>query len=254
MNRIFTFTSRNLKELLRDPLSYIFCLGFPLVMLVIMSIINGSIPPEAGMTLFRIDNLAGGIAVFGLSFVMLFTCLTVAKDRAGAFLVRLYATPMRSSDFIAGYILPVLTLAVAQLVITFGASFVVSLFSDVEINVGGLLLAVVCLIPSAVLFITLGLLFGSIFSEKAAPGLCSVIISAASLLGGVWFDADGIGGVMLKICQALPFYHSTKVARAAVALDFDALLLPLVVTTAWAVVVSVAAVLAFKAKMRADLS
>ena len=60
MNRVLAFSGRNLKELLRDPLSYIFCLGFPLVMLVIMSIVNQSIPPEAGMTIFNIENLAGG--------------------------------------------------------------------------------------------------------------------------------------------------------------------------------------------------
>ena len=93
MKKVLAFSSRNFKELLRDPLSYIFCLGFPLIMLIIMSVINESIPPEANMTLFRIENLAGGIAVFGLSFVMLFTTLTVSKDRSGAFLVRLYATP-----------------------------------------------------------------------------------------------------------------------------------------------------------------
>ena len=69
MNRILAFSGRNLKELLRDPLSYIFCLGFPLVMLVIMSIVNQSIPPEAGMTIFNIENLAGGIAMFGQSFI-----------------------------------------------------------------------------------------------------------------------------------------------------------------------------------------
>lgn len=99
MNRVLAFSGRNLKELLRDPLSYIFCLGFPLVMLVIMSIVNQSIPPEAGMTIFNIENLAGGIAMFGQSFIMLFTRLSVSKDRSGAFLTRLYASPMKSFEF-----------------------------------------------------------------------------------------------------------------------------------------------------------
>lgn len=122
MNRVLAFSGRNLKELLRDPLSYIFCLGFPLVMLVIMSIVNQSIPPESGMTIFNIENLAGGIAMFGQSFIMLFTCLSVSKDRSGAFLTRLYASPMKSFDFIAGYTFPVLALSVIQSVITFAAS------------------------------------------------------------------------------------------------------------------------------------
>ncbi len=221
MNKISAFSARNFKEIIRDPLSYIFCLGFPLVMLIVMTVINDGIPPQTGMTIFRIDNLAGGIAVFGLTFVMLFTCLNVAKDRSGAFLVRLYATPMRSEDFILGYVLPTSLLAVLQILITLAAAFVVSLIVGIELNVLGLLLALLSLLPTVVMMIALGLLFGTLFSEKAAPGLCSIVISLASFLGGVWFDADGLGGVMLKICEVLPFYHAVKAARMASALKFD---------------------------------
>ena len=161
MNRVLAFSGRNLKELLRDPLSYIFCLGFPLVMLVIMSIVNQSIPPESGMTIFNIENLAGGIAMFGQSFIMLFTCLSVSKDRSGAFLTRLYASPMKSFDFIAGYTFPVLALSVIQSVITFAASMTAgAVMGTNTISAGGALMAVVVLIPGAVFFIAAGLLFG----------------------------------------------------------------------------------------------
>ncbi len=255
MNRIAAFSERNIKELLRDPLSYIFCLGFPLVMLVIMSIVNQSIPPEANMTIFNIENLAGGISMFGLSFVMLFTCLTVSKDRSGAFLTRLYASPMRSGDFLGGYMLPVLLLAVLQMMITFAASFLAAvIMGEDTLNVGGMLLAVVMLLPGAVFFISAGVLFGSLFNEKAAPGLCSIIISLASLLGGVWFDAEGAGGIMLDVCRVLPFYHSVKAARLATALQFEDIGVHLLVTIAYAAVFSVLASVVFRAKMRADLS
>ncbi len=256
MNRITAFSSRNIKELLRDPLSYIFCLGFPLVMLVIMSIINQSIPAEANMTVFNIENLASGIAMFGLSFVMLFTCLTVTKDRSGAFLTRLYASPMRSADFIAGYTLPVLALAVIQIIITFAASFLtaVVLGETDALNIGGLLLAVVALIPGAVFFISAGLLFGSLFNEKAAPGLCSIIISLSCMLGSVFFDAESAGGIMLDICKVLPFFHSVKAARLATALDFSDIGIHLLITCAYAVVFMILASVVFRSKMRADLS
>ena len=42
--RAMTFASRNIKEILRDPLSYIFCLGLPIVMLIVMTIVDSSIP------------------------------------------------------------------------------------------------------------------------------------------------------------------------------------------------------------------
>ena len=253
MNKISAFSARNFKEIIRDPLSYIFCLGFPLVMLIVMTVINDGIPPQTGMTIFRIDNLAGGITVFGLTFVMLVTCLNVAKDRSGAFLVRLYATPMRSEDFILGYVLPTSLLAVLQILITLAASFVVSLIVGIKLNVLGLLLAILSLLPTVVMMRALGLLFGTLFSEKAAPGLCSIVISLASFLGGVWFDADGLGGVMLKICEVLPFYHAVKAARMASALKFDGYLPHLLITLAYCVAITVASVIVFKSKMKADL-
>ena len=256
MNRIMAFTSRNIREMLRDPLSYIFCLGFPIVMLLIMTLVNSSIPEEAGMTVFRIDNLCGGIAFFGLTFVMLFTALSISKDRSGAFLVRMYATPMTSSDFSFGYMLPMLMISAAQILITFTASFMISLITGVELSVPGMLAAFVSLLPTAVLMVAIGLLFGTLFSDKAAPGLCSVIISLGSFLGCVFFDADRTGGVMLTVCKCLPFYYCTKTARSAVALDFSAesYLIPLVVVCACAAVITVIAVAVFNSKMKADLS
>ncbi len=114
-------------------------------------------------------------------------------------------------------------------------------------------MALLSLLPTVVMMIALGLLFGTLFSEKAAPGLCSIVISLASFLGGVWFDADGLGGVMLKICEVLPFYHAVKAARMASALKFDGYLPHLLITLAYCVAINVASVIVFKSKMKADL-
>ena len=256
MNRIFAFSSRNIKELLRDPLSYIFCLGFPIVMLIVMTLVDQSIPPESGMTVFHINNLCGGIAMFGQTFVMLFTALTVSKDRSGSFLVRMYATPMTSGDFTIGYIIPMLVISALQLVITFCASFVISLITGIELSIPGMLLAFLVLIPSAVMFIGFGMLFGTLFSEKAAPGLCSIIISLGSFLGSVFFDAEHTGGVLLTICKCLPFFYCTKSARSAIALNFglEELLIPLLIVCGAAIVVTALAMAVFSSKMKADLS
>lgn len=256
MFKIKAFAARNVKELLRDPLSYIFCLGFPIVMLAVMTLVNESIPEEAGMTVFRIENLSGGIVIFGQTFIMLFTALTVSKDRSGAFLVRMYASPMRSADFIGGYILPMTAVSAVQAVVAFAASLIISLITKSPLNVLGLLAAVVSTLPSAVMFISFGLLFGSLFSEKSAPGLCSLIISLGSFLGGIWFDAEATGGVLLKLCKTLPFWYCTKTAHSAVKLDFsfDTFMFPLITVLACAIAVSAAAAFSFKSKMKADLS
>ena len=256
MYKIKAFTSRNIKEMARDPLSYIFCLGFPVVMLIVMTIVNESIPKEAGMTIFRIDNLAGGIAIFGQTFTMLFTAMTVAKDRSGAFLARLYASPMKSSDFIGGYILPMAIISVVQSIAAYIVSFVISFITATDVSPIGLLLSIIAVIPSSLMFIGFGLLFGTLFNEKAAPGICSIIISLGSFLGGIWFDAEGTRGVILKICRCLPFYYCTKTARSAISLDFgiDNFVIPIIIVTICATVILFVSSIAFKSRVRADLS
>ena len=255
-NRTLSFAKRNLIEMSRDSLSYIFCVAFPIVMLVIMSVVNSSIPKESGMTLFRIDNLAGGIAIFGQTFVMLFSALNVTKDRSGSFLIRLFASPMKSGNFTGGYFLPLIVVAGVQVIIAFIASVIVSLVTGTELSILGLLAGAIVVIPSAVMFIAIGMIFGTIFNEKAAPGMCSIIISLGAIVGGIWFDVEGVGGFMEKLSGCLPFLYATKVVRAAIKLDFgfDAFLMPLIVVIGSAAVLTALACFFFCRKMRADLA
>lgn len=251
--RTRAFAGRVQKELLRDPLSYIFCLGFPLVMLVIMTCVNNAIPKEANMTVFQIQYLSAGVVVFGLTFVMLFTCLSVSKDRTGAFLLRLYASPMKPSNFILGYTGPLLLISVVQSAITFIAAVLIAFFTDYSFNLFNLFLAMAVLLPIEFLFIGIGMFFGNLFNEKAAPGMCSIIISVASILGGIWMDLESLGGMWLKVCKVLPFYPATKAVRCAIEGDYKGIISPLLIVTGYAVVIFLFAVLIFKNKMKKDL-
>ncbi len=256
MDRTINFAKRNILEMSRDVLSYIFCIAFPIVMLVIMSVVNSSIPKEAGMTLFRIDNLAGGIIIFGLTFVMLFTAIGVAKDRNGSFLIRMFATPMKSGNFTMGYILPMLAVALIQAVIAFAASMIIAHITDTELSPAGLLLSMLTLFPSALMFTAIGMIVGTLFNEKAAPGICSIFISLGSFVGGIWFDVDGVGGVMRKISRCTPFYYATKSVRASIDMDFskDNFVIPIIVVTISAVILTALSSLVFRRRMRADLA
>ena len=256
MNKTVSFAKRHLMEMSRDALSYIFCVAFPVVMLIIMSLVNSTIPKESGNTVFQIDSLAGGVAVFGQSFIMLFTALQVATDRGSSFLIRLYASPMKSRNFTNGYILPMLVIALIQGVITHIAAYIISLIVGYDLNPLGLLLALVTALPSAVFFIALGLIFGTLFNEKSAPGMCSVIISLGSFLGGFFFDAEHATGAMGTICRSQPLYYCTKTVRSTIKMDFswDAFGLPILIVCGSAAVLIVLAIVLFKRKMRADLA
>lgn len=256
MRKTLNFAKRNLMEMTRDPLSYIFCIAFPVVMMIIMSVVNTSIPQEAEMTLFRVDRLAGGIAIFGQTFVMLFAAIGVSKDRAGSFLTRLYASPMKSKDFTGGYILPMMIIAFVQALVTFTVSLLIALITGYELNIAGLILASVAILPSALMFTSIGFLFGTIFNDKTAPPLCSVIISLGSFIGGIWFDVENAGGFIEKLSKCLPFFYCTKTARSVINMDFgvESFLVPFLVVIAASIILTALSGFAFGRKMRADLA
>ena len=204
-----TLASRNTKEILRDPLNLAFGLGFPLVLLFLLSAIQANIPVE----MFALQQLAPGITVFGLSFMTLFSATIIAKDRKSALLQRLYTTPLTAGDFILGYTLPIIPMAVAQCAICYAAAIVLGLKMTI-----GILYAVVSILPISVLYIAVGLLCGRLLKDKQVGGVCGALLTNLSAwLSGIWFDLDLVGGVFKKVAYCLPFVHAVEMERAALA-------------------------------------
>ena len=207
--RMLTFASRNTKEILRDPLNLAFGLGFPLVLILLLSAIQANVP----VPLFEIEHLTPGVTVFGLAFMSLFSATIIAKDRGSSLLQRLYTTPLTPADFILGYALPVIPISVAQCLICYGVALVLGL--DFTANI---LLAVVFVIPVALLYIGLGLLCGSVLNDKQVGGICGALLTNVSAwLSGIWFDLDLVGGAFKKIAYGLPFVHAVEMERAVLA-------------------------------------
>ncbi len=211
--RMLTFANRNTKEILRDPLTLFFGLGFPLVLILLLSAIQANIPVE----LFEIQHLTPGITVFGLAFMTLFSATIIAKDRGSSLLQRLYTTPLTPLDFILGYTLPIIPISVAQCVICYITAIVLGL--NVTLNI---LYAVVFIVPVAILYIALGLLCGSVLNDKQVGGICGALLTNLSAwLSGVWFDLDLVGGAFKNIAYALPFVHAVEMERSVLAGDFS---------------------------------
>ncbi len=242
--RAMTFASRNSKEILRDPLNIAFGLGFPLVVLFLLSAIQANIPVE----LFVIDNLIPGIVVFGLSFISIFSGMLIAKDRGTSFLMRLFTTPLSASDYMMGYTFPLLPIAILQMVICFIAAFFLGLEATANV-----LLSLLVLMPTAVLFIGIGLLAGSLFNEKQVSGICGALLTNLSAwLSGTWFDLNLVGGWFKTISYALPFAHAVDAGRAAISGNYAAILPHLWWVIGYAVVILVIAMVVFSKKMSGD--
>lgn len=204
--RAMCFSNRVAKEILRDPLNLMFGLGFPIVLLILLRVISSNIPVD----LFSIETLTPGITVFGLSFMTLFSATLVAKDRESAFLKRLYTTPLTAVDFILGYTLPLLPIAILQCLIC----YFVALFLGLPLSVH-ILYATLALIPMAIFFIALGLLCGSFLTSKQVGGVCRALLTnLTAWFSGVWFDLELVGGTFSKIAHALPFVHAVELEKA----------------------------------------
>ena len=240
--KMLTFANRNIKEIVRDPLTVGFGLGFPLVLILMLSAIQANIP----VALFEIAHLAPGITVFGLSFMTLFSATLISRDRGSSLLQRLYTTPLSPVDFILGYTLPIIPVSVAQSIVCYLVAFALGL--DVTVNV---LLAILFIIPISILFISLGLLFGSILTDKQVGGICGALLTNLSAwLSGTWFDLELVGGVFKKIAYALPFVHAVELERAVLSGNFAGIFPHLWWVLGYALCAIGAAVLLFLKQMK----
>ena len=200
------FAKRCAREILRDPINLLFGLGFPLVLLLLLSALQSGIP----VPLFEIDTLTPGITVFALSFMTLFSATLVARDRESAFLQRLYTTPLTGFDFILGYLLPLLPIALGQT----AACYLFASFLGLQVSVN-ILYAILGILPMAVFNIALGLLCGSVLGVKQVGGICGALLTNLSAwLSGVWFDLTLVGGVFEKLANLLPFVHAVEMEKA----------------------------------------
>lgn len=240
--RMLTFAKRCTKEILRDPINLCFGLGFPLVLLLLLSAMQANIP----VSLFKIDTLTPGVSVFGLSFITLFSATLIAKDRESAFLQRLYTTPITSFDFIIGYMLSLLPIAIGQTIICY--LFAIPLGLTVSVNI---IYAIIGNIPMAIFNIALGLLCGSILSVKQVGGICGALLTNLSAwLSGVWFDLNLVGGFFEKIANLLPFVHAVEMEKALCGGNFKYAVSHILPVFLYSLFITAVAVLCFLKQMK----
>lgn len=240
--KMLTFSGRNMKEILRDPLNLFFGLGFPIIVLLLLTTIQANIP----VSMFEIEHLSPGIAVFGLSFMTLFAATLIAKDRSSALLQRLYTTPLSSKDFVLGYIIPILPICIAQTLICYAVAVVLGL--GITVNI---LLSAISMLPIAIFYISLGLLCGSVFTDKQVGGICGALLTNLSAwLSGIWFDIALLGGTFKKIAYALPFVHAVEMERAVLSGNYANIFPHIYWVIGYAVVITIAAVFVFLYQMK----
>jgi len=245
MKRMKVFAARCAREMWRDPLSFAFGIGFPVVLLTLMKVLSSNLP-DMPLDVFGTESFTPGMAVFGLSFLMIFLGSLVTGDRASSFLMRMYASPLRPADYILGYTLPALPIGMVQVLVCLGYAVILGLRPSVN-----LLVCLLTLIPAALLYIAMGLFLGTLLpNSSAVGGISSLLINVSAWLSGTWFPIDMMGGGFKTVCNALPFAHAVSAAKAALAGDYSAIPAELAWVLGYAALIFWAAVLIFRRKMK----
>ncbi|MGI9608662.1 MAG: ABC transporter permease [Acidimicrobiia bacterium] len=240
MKRIRELTSRNLKEILRDPLSLGIAVALPVVLLVTLQALGSD------DNLFLTPTyLTPGIVLFGMVMVMFASAMILSRDRETALLARLLTTPLRSTEFVAGYSVPYVLVAVVQ------AALLVAIGAALGLDaVGSIVLVVVVMVLMAVFYVALGMVFGSVLSVAQVSGAYALVL-LLTIFGGAWFNLEDIGGVFLTVGNALPFKHALDASRAVLAdgAGLSDIGTDLMWVTGYAVGASALAVAAFQRRM-----
>ena len=222
MKRSLIFASRNLKEIIRDPLSLIFNLIFPIALLVLFFCFVFGKNEETilkQMPMFAPNKIVPAIAYFGFTFLTLFVGMLVSKDRTSSFTARLKSSPLKPYEFFLGYAIPMIIIAFIQIVVVYVLGYLLSFAVPAEglrfnLFSGNILLSIVIALPMALFYIALGIFLGTLISDKAIGGVASIIVNVATITGGIFMPLAIMGGFKI-VCQVLPFYHSVSLIQDA---------------------------------------
>ncbi|WP_313802096.1 ABC transporter permease [Cytobacillus sp.] len=242
--KILAFTERNYKEILRDSLTVLLGIGLPIIIMWLFFTLQKNIP-QMPSDLFRIENLVPGVVVFSFSFITLFSGVLIGKDKSSSFLMRIFASPMTAKDYIVGYTLPLLFVAILQTFICYITAFIFGL--SISIN---LFVSIFVLLLIAFLYIGFGILLGTYLTDKQVSGVSALFVNFSAFLSGTWFELDMIGDTFKTIAYLLPFSHAVDATRAVLAGEYGNMIVPLLWVIGYTILIFFIAIMGFKKIMR----
>lgn len=233
-----SFSKRCFKEIIRDPISIIFAIILPLFLLFIFTQINIPSPN------YQINNLTPGIIIFSYSFITMFTATLVAKDRSTLLLIRLGISPMKTISYILGYVLAIMPIVIIQNLSIYLLGLILNLNFSVRI-----IYAILLSLPISFLFIGLGIIIGSLVSDKAAAGVSSIVVQVVSFTSEMYFDASMLSKGFSKFCDVLPFASCVDILKALISNTYDNFVLDIIKVFCYTIIVLTIACIIFKRKL-----
>lgn len=245
--KTLAFLNRNIKEIIREPLSIVFLLILPSVLFVVLESIMLSLNIDLNdVPQFKIESMVSGMIVFSFSFVSIFLGNIIANDRESCFLLRLKATPMKSHNFILGYTLFMLPFTLIQEIIMVIIGIILGLKFSVNV-----LLSMLMIWPLSLLFIGCGIIFGICFNSRSVGGISSILPMATSLLGGVFFPLEIMEGPFKTICYIFPFANAISIEKNIIYNNFD-IVINMIIVIIYIVVIYFISIIIFNYRLKHD--
>ncbi|MBO5888829.1 MAG: ABC transporter permease, partial [Clostridia bacterium] len=157
------------------------------------------------------------------------------------------ASPMKSYEYIFGYFLSSLPLVIIQEVLFILLACILGL--SISAN---LIFAILLGVIISLLYISFGILLGTLVSDKAAPGISSIIVQLVAFTSGMYFSSELIGGFFNTVCNILPFKPSVDILKSTINGSFDNLLYSFIIFTIYLIVAIILAIIFFKKSLKSD--
>lgn len=215
MRTVAELTWLELKLLMREPLTVVFVLLLPMVILYVLNGVFGSSPPDPSVW----EGL-GAIDFYTPSYVALVAAtvgvLTVPVHLAGyreyGIIRRLRASAIPPTVLVAAHSVVAVVIAAVSSAVLVTASvlgYEAGLPSDWLTTIGAFLLI-------AVAFAVLGSALGAIMpTARAAQGLGVLLFFVFMLLGGAGPPIEVLPDAMADIAEFLPITHAARLLRSA---------------------------------------
>ena len=195
-----------------------------------------------------IDFMGPGIIIFGLLILIPTSARVMVRDKEKGFLSRLLTTPARPLDFISGYSLCLVAIAIVQIIIFIAAAWGFGM--DI---VGSLWLTFLIFLLTALSSIGIGMVVASLSkSENQAEPLCWIFAMPLAMLSGCWFSIEMLPSYLRNIAYAFPYAHAIDASRGVLirGVGLEALISDLLFLVGWAVVIFAVGVILFRRSMR----
>ena len=105
----------------------------------------------------------------------------------------------------------------------------------------------------SIIFIALGILIGSLVSERGTGGVGSIVVQLVCFTSGMYFSKDLVGKGFAFICEILPFESCLNIIKGILNSNLSLISMQnIIVFSFYTILIMSSAIMVFKKKMFSD--